>query len=253
VAAVELRTVTKAFVLRRNPAGELKVRFVGLFHPRHRERRESFVALREVSLSVGEGEFLGVVGPNGSGKSTLLRLMARILAPTSGEVAVRGRVAPVIELGVGFHPELTGRENVYLSTSLHGLGRRETDRIYGDIVAFSELDAFMEAPVKNYSTGMYMRLGFAVAVSLEADILLIDEVLAVGDEHFQRKCLRRLEELRRRGRTVVLVSHDLALVERLCDRVALLEGGRLAAEGEPARVVARYREAAAESDARPAG
>jgi ABC-type polysaccharide/polyol phosphate transport system ATPase subunit len=168
--------------------------------------------------------------------------MASIYRPTTGEVIVRGRVAPMIELGVGFQPDLTGQENVYLNTSLYGLSRRETDAIYQQIVGFSELGEFIDVPVKNYSTGMYARLGFSVAVYLEPDILLIDEVLAVGDEHFQQKCLRRMGELRHRGTTIILVSHDMQTIERMCDRVCLLVRGRLEAEGDPGKVAARYRE-----------
>jgi ABC-type polysaccharide/polyol phosphate transport system ATPase subunit len=240
--AVELRGVSKAFVLRRNPAQNLKVRLLGVFHPRHREELEKFWALREIDLTVRTGECLGLIGPNGSGKSTLLRIMARIFRPTAGGVVVRGRVAPMIELGVGFHPDLTGQENVYLNTSLYGLSRRETDIIYQEIVGFSELAKFIDVPVKNYSTGMYARLGFSIAVHLEPNILLIDEVLAVGDERFRQKCLERMEEIRRHGTTIILVSHDMQTIQRMCDRVCLLVRGRLEMEGDPEKVVARYRE-----------
>jgi ABC-2 type transport system ATP-binding protein len=171
-----------------------------------------------------------------------LRLMAGILVATEGRMAVRGWVSPMIELGVGFHPDLTGRENIYLNTSLYGLSTAETDAILGEIVAFSELGDFIDVPVKNYSTGMYARLGFAIAANLDADILLVDEVLAVGDGAFQRKCLERTAEIRRRGRTIVLVSHDLDIVTQMADRAVLLVRGRLEAEGEPAKVVRQYRE-----------
>jgi len=240
--AAELRGVRKAFLLRRNAALNLKVRALGLVSGRHRERREELVALRDVDLKVRRGESLGLIGPNGSGKSTLLRLLAGILRPTAGEVSVHGRVAPLIELGVGFHPELTGRENIHLNTSLFGLSRRQTEALMGDIVAFSELAGFIDLPVKSYSTGMYMRLGFAIAVHLDADLLLLDEVLAVGDAQFQAKCRARLAQMRGSGRTVVLVSHDLAAVESMCDRVCLLLGGRLVEDGAPARVIGRYHE-----------
>ena len=241
--AIELRGVSKAFLIRRNRAYHLKVQILGLFDPRQRERREQFWALRDVDLAVRKGESLGLIGPNGSGKSTLLRIMAGIFPPTTGEVIVRGRLAPMIELGVGFHPELTGRENVFLNTSLFSLSERETEAIYPDIVEFAELGEFIDVPVKNYSTGMYTRLGFAVAVHLDPDILLVDEVLAVGDERFQQKCFQRMEEFRLRGKTVVLVTHDMATVQRMCDRACLILRGRLEAEGEPAKVIARYREA----------
>ena len=239
-AALELEGVTKAFLVRRNAARDLKVHFVGLFHPRHREKRERRWALRGIDLRVERGEFLGLVGTNGSGKSTLLRILAGIFAPTAGRVTGRGSVAPWLELGAGFHPDLTGRENVYLNTSLFGLSRRETDALYGAIVRFAELEDSIDLPVKNYSTGMHVRLGFAVAAHLDADILLLDEVLAVGDERFQQKCLHHIRERRRRGATVVLVSHQLDMVRHLCDRACLLADGRVAAVGSPDSVVAAY-------------
>jgi ABC-2 type transport system ATP-binding protein len=241
-AAVELRDVSKAFVLRRNRAGDLKVRVLGWVHPAQRERRDPFWALRNLDLQVAAGEFLGLIGPNGSGKSTLLRIIAGIFGPTAGEVIVRGRVVPMIELGAGFHPELSGRENVYLSTSLFGLSTRETGRIYQAIVEFAGLEPFIDVPVKNYSTGMHARLGFSIAVHLDPDVVLVDEVLAVGDESFQRKCTQRMEEMRRRGKTIVLVSHGLASVQKMCDRAALLVAGRLVESGDPEAVVGRYRD-----------
>jgi ABC-type polysaccharide/polyol phosphate transport system ATPase subunit len=166
--------------------------------------------------------------------------MAGILPPTSGRVAISGTVAPMLELGVGFHPELTGRENVYLSTSLLGVGTRQTDALYDRIVAFAGLQEFMQAPVKTFSTGMAMRLGFAVATHLEADVLLVDEVLAVGDRAFQEKCLARMSEVQARGGSIVVVAHDLELVQRFCDRACLLVEGRVVAEGTPREVTARY-------------
>jgi ABC-2 type transport system ATP-binding protein len=240
--AVDLRRVSKAFVLRRNRVADLKVRILGWVHAAHRERRELFWALRDVDLQVAEGEFLGLIGPNGSGKSTLLRIIAGIFRPTAGQVAVRGRVAPMIEVGVGFHSELSGRENVYLSTSLFGFSTRETDAIYRPIVDFAALGEFIDVPVKNYSTGMYARLGFAVAIHLDPDVVLVDEVLAVGDEQFQVKCIQRMEEMRRRGKTIIFVSHGLANVQKMCDRACLLVGGRLVESGDPDAVVQRYRQ-----------
>jgi len=240
LSVLELAGISKRFVLRHNPTFDFKVRVLALFHSRHRERRQEVWALRDVDVHLDRGESLGLVGPNGSGKSTLLRIMAGILRPTQGRVEVAGTVAPMLELGVGFHPELTGRENVFLSTSIFGLGRRQTDALYSRVVDFAELGSFMDAPVKTFSTGMAMRLGFAVATHLQADILLVDEVLAVGDRAFQEKCLARMSELRARGCSIVVVSHDLALVQRYCDRAYLLVDGRIAAEGGPAEVVARY-------------
>jgi len=240
VGVLELAGISKRFVVRHNPTFDFKVRVLALFHSRHRERRQEVWALRDVDVHLDRGEALGLVGPNGSGKSTLLRIMAGILRPTRGRVHVAGTVAPMLELGVGFHPELTGRENVFLSASIFGLGRRQTDALYDRIVDFAELGEFMDAPAKTFSTGMAMRLGFALATHLETDILLVDEVLAVGDRAFQEKCLARMAELRARGCSIVVVAHDLGLVQRFCDRACLLLDGRIAADGDPAQVVARY-------------
>lgn len=247
MAAAELDDVTKVFRIRRNRALNLKVRALGLWHARHREHVEEFRALSNVSVRVDKGEILGVIGPNGSGKSTLLRLVAGILRPTSGEVRTRGRVVPLIELGVGFQPDLSGRENIYLNTSLFGLSREQTDALYPRIVEFSGVGDFIDVAVKNYSSGMFMRLGFAIAAHLDADVLLLDEILSVGDAAFQAKCMERLREFRSAGRTIVIVSHSLAEVESLCTRACLLMGGRLVAEGRPDAIVARYRDGLAAS------
>jgi ABC-type polysaccharide/polyol phosphate transport system ATPase subunit len=193
-----------------------------------------------VTLSVKKGEFLGLIGPNGSGKSTLLRIISHIFPPTQGQVLARGRVVPMIELGIGFHPDLTGRENIYLNTSLYGLSKKQTDQIFQQIVDFSEIEEFIDMPAKNYSLGMYMRLGFSAAIHLDPDILLIDEVLAVGDEHFQKKCLTRMEEIHRTGKTVILVSHDLESIRKMCTRVCLLWQGRIEIQGEPSAIIRYY-------------
>ncbi|HSL81528.1 MAG TPA: ABC transporter ATP-binding protein [Thermoanaerobaculia bacterium] len=210
----------------------------------------AIVALDGVSFEVAPGEAFGVIGGNGSGKSTLLKVVAGILRPSSGRVAARGRVGALIELGAGFHPEISGRENVYINGAVLGLSRREIGRRFDDIVAFSGLGAFIDEPVKNYSSGMYVRLGFAVAVHTDPDVLLVDEVLAVGDEAFAHRCLRRIEELLAAGKTLVFVSHALDLVEDLCDRVLWLDGGRPRLLGEPRRVVDAYRQAVAEEEGR---
>lgn len=241
--AIDLRGISKVFRLKHNRSQDLKVKVLSLLNPRYREQIEMFWALRDVSLTVEKGESVGLIGPNGSGKSTLLRVMAGIYQPTSGTLSVRGRVAPMIELGVGFNPELSGRENIYLNTSLFRLSRRETAAIYSRILDFSELEQFIDAPVKNYSTGMYARLGFSVAVHLEPEVLLIDEVLSVGDERFSQKCMTRMAELRRRGTTIVLVSHSMDTIERMCDRACLLLHGQMAAEGAPEGVIVKYRAA----------
>lgn len=238
--SLTLREVSKAFVIKHNAVDSLKVKMVGLVNPRQREHRDQFWALRDINLSVKKGEFLGLIGPNGSGKSTLLRIVAKIFPPTEGQVLTQGRVVPMIELGIGFHPDLTGRENIYLNTSLYGFSRKQTDRLFDQIVDFSEIEAFIDQPAKNYSLGMYMRLGFSAAVHLDPEILLIDEVLAVGDEHFQKKCLKRMEQIHRAGKTVILVSHDLESIRTMCTRVCFLRQGRVEIQGEPADIIQYY-------------
>jgi ABC-2 type transport system ATP-binding protein len=240
--AIDMRGVSKAFVLRRNRADSLKLRVLGTANRRYREHRQLLWALKDINLTLFEGDTVGLIGPNGSGKSTLLRLVAGILFPSRGEIRLKGSVASLLELGVGFHPELTGRENVYLNTSLYGLSRRETDRLFEAIWDFSELCDFMDLPVKNYSSGMYCRLAFSVAVHLDADILLLDEILAVGDERFQLKCLERMQALNATGKTIVFVSHNLDAVGMLCNRACLLWGGQVMSEGSPPEVAAHYRE-----------
>ena len=209
---------------------------------------EAIVALDGVSFAVGAGEAFGVIGGNGSGKSTRLKIVAGILQPSAGTVAVASRVAALIELGAGFHPEISGRENVYINGAVLGLSRREVDRRLESIIEFSGLADFIEEPVKHYSSGMYVRLGFAVAVHTDPDVLLVDEVLAVGDEAFSHRCLRRIEELLAAGKTLLFVSHALDTVEGLCDRVLWLDGGRPRHLGEPRRVVDAYRQAVAEEE-----
>jgi ABC-2 type transport system ATP-binding protein len=204
---------------------------------------EDFWALQGVSFSVEAGEAIGVVGPNGSGKSTMLGIVAGVLNPTKGSVRVEGRVCPLLELGTGFHPDLTGRENVYLNASLLGLSNRETAARYADIVDFAELSDFMDAPVKTFSTGMVIRLGFSVAVHVDPDVLLIDEVLSVGDEHFQHKSFARLSEFKRAGKTLFVVSHDLVAVKALCDRAIWFDSGRTVKDEEAGEVIAKYKAA----------
>jgi ABC-type polysaccharide/polyol phosphate transport system ATPase subunit len=203
-------------------------------------------ALRDVSLEAEPGEALGLVGRNGSGKTTLLRLLSGIFRPTSGRVAVGGRVGSLLELGAGFHPDFSGRENVYLNGSIHGLSRARIRELMDEIVAFAELERFIDLPVRTYSSGMYMRLGFSVAAHIQADILLLDEVFAVGDEDFQRKCFAKIAEFKRRGGTIVFVSHDARAVERLCDRAVLLRQGEIAFDGTTREAIARYRRLLAE-------
>ena len=205
-----------------------------------RNMYEDFWALKGVDLDVPEGATLGILGANGSGKSTLLKTMAGILSPNRGSVVVRGSVSPLLELGTGFHPELTGRENVFLGGSLLGQDRRKMEQLYDQIVDFAGIEQFMDIPVKNYSSGMYARLAFAVAVSVEPDILIIDEVLAVGDEQFQMRCHRRMADLRAGGRTVVIVSHNLETIRSLCSSAAWIDDGMLRALGDPIEVTNAY-------------
>jgi ABC-type polysaccharide/polyol phosphate transport system ATPase subunit len=209
---------------------------------------ESIAALDGIDFSVHRGEAFGLIGGNGCGKSTLLKLVAGILKPSTGSIDVAGRVAALIELGAGFHPEISGRENVFINGAVLGLTRRQVEARFDSIVAFSGLADFIDEPVKNYSSGMYVRLGFAVAVHTDPDVLLVDEVLAVGDAAFAHKCLRRIEEMLAMGRTLLFVSHDLDLVEKLCDRVLWLDGGRQRMVGPPRRVVDAYRAAVAEAE-----
>jgi ABC-type polysaccharide/polyol phosphate transport system ATPase subunit len=207
-----------------------------------------FWALADVSFAVNSGEAVGVIGPNGSGKSTLFAIIARVLQPTRGAVKLDGKVCPLLELGTGFHPELTGRDNVYLNASILGLSHEETAARYDSIVEFAELPDVMDAPVKTYSTGMIVRLGFSVAVHMDPEVLLIDEVLTVGDEHFQHKCFGRLQEFKQAGKTIFVVSHDLLTVQRLCERTLWLDLGHLRMDGESVKVANAYRAAVAEQE-----
>jgi len=236
-ATISASGVGKRFQLHHKRATSLKERL--LLH--RRASSEEFWALRDVDLEIGGGLTVGLIGPNGSGKSTLLKVLSGILAPTTGTVAVRGRVASLLELGAGFNGELTGRENVYLNAAILGLSRRETSRQFDDIVAFAELEPFIDNQVKHYSSGQYVRLGFAVAVHVSPDILLVDEVLAVGDESFQRKCLTKIAEFQERGCTILFVTHSLDLVPRICGRAVVLDHGRVLHDGDPVEATERLR------------
>ncbi|WP_295476557.1 ABC transporter ATP-binding protein [uncultured Pseudomonas sp.] len=227
---IQARNLSKQFLLRHNGGG-LKQKFLGLFDSRHRERHERFNAVDDVSLTLNRGESLALIGHNGSGKSTLLQLLSGILLPTSGTVVSSGRVAPLIELGVGFHPELSGAENIYLNASLFGLSNRQTRSRFNDIVDFSGLDRFIHTPVKHYSSGMYMRLGFSVAVHVEPQVLLADEVLAVGDEDFRNKCHERIRALQSEGMALILVTHAMEEGRSFCQRYITLEHGRMVDQG----------------------
>src|SRR5438128_2835805 len=205
-----------------------------------RSRHETFWALQEVSFHVCEGEVLGLIGRNGAGKTTLLKILSRITRPTEGWAEIRGRVGSLLEVGTGFHPELTGRENAFLSGAILGMTRAEITRKFDEIVAFAELEKFIDTPVKHYSSGMYVRLAFAVAAHLEPEILLVDEVLAVGDINFQKKCLGKMGDVARAGRTVVLVSHQLNQTRRLCHRAMWIDDGQVVEAGNPGDVISHY-------------
>jgi ABC-2 type transport system ATP-binding protein len=238
VEAIVVDGVSKSFRISTEPASSVKERLIRL----RRGNYEEFQALHGIDVTIEQGETLGILGHNGSGKSTLLKCIAGILTPTTGEVRVRGRLASLLELGAGFHPDLTGRENVYINAAFYGMGRKEIDRVLDDIVEFAELAQFIDEPVKHYSSGMYVRLGFAVAVNLDPDVLLVDEVLAVGDEAFQVKCLSRIKQFQAEGRTIVFVTHAAETARQICDRAIVLDHGRLILDGEPGKAIRVFRE-----------
>jgi ABC-type polysaccharide/polyol phosphate transport system ATPase subunit len=242
VNAIEVRAVRKRYRRygRRKHFGTLKSALLGGHVVRDLRPDEEFEALTGVSFDVAAGTTVGIIGRNGSGKSTLLKLLAGIGKPSAGTIRIDGRVSALIELGAGFHPEISGRENIYINGMMLGMSKREIARRFDDIVRFAELEEFIDAPVKTYSSGMYMRLGFAVAINVDPDVLLVDEVLAVGDEAFTHRCLDRFADLRRRGRTVVLVTHSLDLVLKFCDEAIWLDAGAVRAQGDTQRVVDAY-------------
>jgi ABC-type polysaccharide/polyol phosphate transport system ATPase subunit len=237
-AAIEIDAVTKVFKLYKEKAKSAKERVIRAGRNPH----TPFHALRDVSLEVAEGETLALLGHNGSGKSTLLKCVAGTLRPTSGRITTRGRLAALLELGAGFHPDLTGRENVYLNGSILGFSKAQVGRIFDDVVDFAELHEFIDMQVKHYSSGMFARLGFAVAINVEPDVLLVDEVLSVGDEAFQRKCLDRVRQLQRDGRTILLVSHATDTVRQIADRAAVFDHGRMIEIGEVGDAIRTFRE-----------
>jgi ABC-type polysaccharide/polyol phosphate transport system ATPase subunit len=240
--AIELTNVSKIYrrYSHRRQFATLKSALLSRSLVRDLNPDETFPALADVTVTVPAGRTLGVIGRNGSGKSTLLKLVAGITKPTTGLVTVNGRISALIELGAGFHPEISGRENVFINGIMLGLTKREITRRFDEIVEFAELEDFIDAPVKTYSSGMYMRLGFAVAIHVDPDVLLVDEVLAVGDEGFTHKCLDKFGEFKRRGKTILLVTHSLGLVERFCDEALWMDAGRKRATGDPKRVVGAY-------------
>jgi lipopolysaccharide transport system ATP-binding protein len=242
--AITVENVSKQFRLGQSQGGMLREALVNLFQSAWKkteaDERKTLWALRGIDFQLKTGEVLGIVGRNGAGKSTLLKILSRITRPTSGAIRVRGKVASLLEVGTGFHEELTGRENVYLSGCILGMKKRRIDAKLDEIVAFSEIEQFIDTPFKRYSSGMKMRLGFAVAANLESDILIVDEVLAVGDGEFQRKCLQAMNDLHSSGRTVVFVSHNLAAVHSLCSRAIWIDRGRMKEDGRPSEVIKSY-------------
>jgi ABC-2 type transport system ATP-binding protein len=235
---IKVNNVHKNFRLPHERVGSVKSLFINPF--RSRRKVETLHALKGVSFEVKEGEFLGIIGRNGCGKSTLLKIIAGIYQPTEGSIAVHGKISPFLELGVGFHPELTGRENVFLNGALLGFSKKEMLAMYDEIVDFAELRDFMDQKLMNYSSGMQVRLAFAVAIQPKADIMLLDEVLAVGDANFQEKCIKQFKQFKQEGKTIVLVTHAMATVAQFCNRAVLIDAGKVDYVGEPAGAIRRY-------------
>lgn len=235
--AISVKNVSKQFSIPHDRANTIKGAFVNIFHS---NTFESFYGLKDISFEVNKGEFFGIIGPNGSGKSTLLKILAGIYVNDTGSIEVNGRISPFLELGIGFNPELSGRDNIYLNATVLGMTKKEIDVKFDSIVAFSELERFIDQKLKNYSTGMSVRLAFSVSINANREILLMDEVLAVGDTVFQKKCIDEFEKYKALGRTVVLVTHDIEIVRKYCDRAMLLKGGEIAKMGDVNEVCDEY-------------
>ncbi len=233
--AIEVKDVTKSFKLYYDKPSTLKERLVFW----NKKKAESHTVLENVSLDIKKGETVALIGVNGSGKSTLLKLMTKIIYPTTGKIITHGKLTSLLELGAGFHPDFTGRENIYFNAAIFGLTQKEIDKRLHDIIEFSELGEFIDSPVRTYSSGMYMRLAFSIAINIDAEILLIDEILAVGDQHFQEKCFNKLEELKNSGKTIVIVSHSLYSIKNLCNRFIWIYEGKLKLDGG-AEVIDEY-------------
>ncbi len=233
---IEVIDVSKKFKLYHDKATTLKERLLFL----RSKKADVFWALQDINIKIGQGQTVGLIGENGSGKSTLLKLMTKIIYPTTGEIRTHGRVSSLLELGAGFHPDFTGRENIYINASIFGLSKKEITNRLDSIIAFSELEEFIDSPIRTYSSGMYMRLAFSVAVHVEPKILLIDEILAVGDVNFQKKCFDKIREFKKKDVTIVIVSHDLKSIEDICDKVIWLDHGKMVTYGECHTVVEQY-------------
>jgi ABC-type polysaccharide/polyol phosphate transport system ATPase subunit len=233
--AIEFINISKKF--KRGQKLLLKEALIDIFMP---GKNEDFWALKNINFTIKKGEAIGIIGNNGSGKSTILKLIAGVLFPTTGDIRVKGRISPLIELGAGFHPELTGRENIYLNGAILGLSKKEIDMRFSDIVSFSELSDFIDTPVKHYSSGMYMRLGFSVAIHTNPEILLIDEIFAVGDTSFQEKCFRKMEEFKKNNVTIVFITHDMSSVENFCQKAIFIDKGTLVEIGNPGEIIKKH-------------
>ena len=242
--AISIENVKKSFKIYKDKGFTLKERVL-FFKSRNAYVKNNI--LKGISFNIEKGDILGIVGKNGSGKSTLLKLITRIIYPDSGSIKINGKVSSLIELGAGFHPDMTGRENIYINASIYGLTKKEIDSKLDTIIKFSELEEFIDSPIRTYSSGMYMRLAFSVAINVEAEILLIDEILSVGDANFQAKCFRKMQELKDSGITIVIVSHDLHTMEKLCNKVIWIESGKIKRSGIPNEVLKEYIEYTTES------
>ena len=238
MAVIKVENVEKSFRVFYDKGRSMKE--VVLF--KNRRKYENREVLRGISFSVDKGEAIGIIGENGCGKSTLLKLMTRIIYPDKGRITIEGRVSSLIELGAGFHPDMSGRENIYTNAAIFGLSKKEIDRRLNDIIEFSELEDFIDNPVRTYSSGMYMRLAFSVAINVDADVLLIDEILSVGDAHFQEKCHAKLDELKKTGVTIAIVSHDLGSIKNFCDKAIWVNNGVVEKYGLPGTVIDQYLE-----------
>jgi len=234
--AIEIKNVTKSFNVFLDKTNTIKERL--LFWKRN--KKEVRTVLRDIDLTINKGEVVGLIGVNGSGKSTLLKLMTKIIYPNKGTVETYGKLTSLLELGAGFHPDFSGRENIYFNASVFGLTRKEIDKRLEDIIEFSELRDFIDNPVRTYSSGMYMRLAFSVAINVDAEILLIDEILSVGDQHFQEKCFDKIEELKQQGKTIVFVTHGMSSIERFCTRAVWLHEGKIKMDGEIKPIIKEY-------------
>lgn len=234
--AITIKNMSKDFIIYADKANTLKERIVRFSN----NKKEVRHILKNINLEIKKGETVALIGVNGSGKSTLLKLITKIIYPTSGSIKVKGKLASLLELGAGFHPDFSGRENIYFNASIFGLTKSEIDSRLDDIIAFSELGSFIDTPVRTYSSGMYMRLAFSVAINVDADIILIDEILAVGDQRFQEKCMNKMQELKKMGKTMVFVSHSKEAVEFLCDRAVWINNGEIQKDGKTKEVLAEY-------------